>query len=451
MSTAWNRAIAATRRVGAAFICPTLRPRLRAASWAPGLVLVVLLGLHFLPGQERAPLSGQAQQYYVCSTWGSDRNPGTTAWRPWRTLGPLHARQLRPGDVVNLARGSTWDEGLVISHSGSPRKPITIRAYGIGPPPVLRSLGRTDAVSLKASWVVLKGLRVEGAGLAGIRIAEGAQHNVVEGNEISETGFGVSVYGQFNLITRNWIHDLRMVVDTPEPADDDYGAVGVGLFGSHNEISFNRLARCSAPSHDYGTDGGAFEVFGNVTGDYIHHNWAIRNRGFLEVGGGSATDIVVSFNHSIDNGEFTVIHLEGRFASTVSHLYVDNNTIVERGAGAQLLGFEGEPDAETLVFRNNVVWLGDYERVANEAGYYHARNDYHLAQASTELGFALGPGETLADPPLVDFDTRTLQLHPMSAAWRSGIPGLSPLCGTALDVPPFQPDMGASPRCGARE
>ena len=42
--------------------------------------------------------------------------------------------------------------------------------------------------------------------------------------------------------------------------------------------------KCISSSFDYGTDGGAVEFWGISDGNYIHHNWAEENNGFMEVG-----------------------------------------------------------------------------------------------------------------------------------------------------------------------
>jgi len=363
-----------------------------------------------------APPSPSGARYYVNSQTGRDDNPGTSPDQPWQSLARLQRQALQPGDVVGLARGSVWHSGWVISQSGAPGEPLIFEPYGTGDAPTIRNPGtHTKAIIIQGSWVVLRGVRVADAHEYGIQIAEGATNNVVEGCEATAVGTGFAVFGDGNLIQGCYAHDLHMIVDTPG-GDDDYGAVGMGVFGSYNEIAHNQLERCLAPSHDYGSDGGAFELFGDVTGNYIHHNWARDNCGFVEVGGGAAQDNLLAYNVSVNNGTFAVVHLGGRFASAITRLYLDNNTVVETGIGSAVLSFVGSPSTETLIFRNNVVYVGNYLRVANSANFDHSHNLYCLTQRLTRLGFDLGPSEKMGDPLFVDLNGQDFRLHPSSPA-----------------------------------
>ncbi len=362
------------------------------------------------------PPSSAAAHYYVDSQRGHDDNPGTSPDRPWQSLSRLSQQALRPGDVVGLAGDSVWDGGLVISQSGEPGRPLIFQAYGTGDAPTVRNPGaHTGALVIEGSWVVVRGLRVRDAHEYGIEIARGASHNVVENCEATAVGMGFAVFGDHNLIQGCYAHDLHMILDTPG-GDDDYGAVGVGIFGSHNEIAHNQIERCLSASHDYGFDGGAFELFGDVTGNFIHHNWARDNRGFVEVGGGSAHDNLLAYNVSVNNGSFATLHLGGRFASDVTRLYVDNNTIVETGSGSEILIFIGETNSEALLLRNNIICVGSYRQVANSAHFTHTHNLYYLRQRLTRLGFGLGPGEQTGDPLFVDPDGQDFRLQPGSPA-----------------------------------
>ena len=149
-----------------------------------------------------------------------------------------------------------------------------------------------------------------------------------------------------------------MVVNTPG-GNDDYGAIGVGLFGSNNEVSYNIMEYCKAASYDYGTDGGALEWFGYADNNYVHHNIAKENNGFFEVGGGSARDTIVAYNVSIDNGGFFVTHfLTGFFASIVTNLRLEHNVIVRsKYPGWVVLGFIGDPTPNTIKTQNNIFFV----------------------------------------------------------------------------------------------
>ncbi len=383
-------------------------------------------------------------QYYVDSRSGSDDNPGTAPDRPWRTLARVEQQPLRPGDTVHLACGSTWEGGLVASRSGEPGRPVAYQAYGSGERPVLGNPGRREhALSIHASWVLVQGLRLQDAPKYGVHVAPGAAHNVIRDCEATRVGTGFALHGSHNLVDRSWAHDLTMIVDTPG-GDNDYGAVGVALFASYNEVAYCRMERCRAPSHDYGQDGGAVEIFGDVSGSYVHHNWAADNNGFLEVGGGAARDTVVAYNVALGNGGLCVLHLQGRFASIVSRLCIDNNTVIETGTGDVLLDFDAAPTPGTLLARNNIVYVGNYRRVANSDGFDHDHNLFYLSRPQTALGFQPGPTELLTDPLFVDLARQDVHLQPESPARGAG---------TSLHYdaghPNLPPPDGATPDLGA--
>ena len=359
--------------------------------------------------------------YYVDSVHGSDANAGTSADAPWRTLAPVQALDLAPGSIVYLRRGSTWTGGLYLDDSGLPDRPIRITAYGEGPPPVITHPGNasnwTRGVSIRADWIIVEDILIRDVHEAGVYLYPEADHNIIRHLEIHDAGTGVTVGGQYNLVTHNYIHDLHMVRSTPDP-HDDFGAVGVNLYNSYNEVSFNRMENCLAPSLDYGIDGGGVEIYGYMESNRIHHNWVAHSAGFLEVGGGAARDITVSYNVSVDNGRFSYLHLTGHYASLVENFRIEHNTIVEV-AGAEngwaLLAFGGSPTPDTLLARNNILYADRYNYIANEGGFSHDHNLYYLG-GGTALGFELGQGEIVGDPLFVNRAAADFHLLPGSPA-----------------------------------
>lgn len=369
--------------------------------------------------------------YYVAPD-GDDSNPGTID-RPWRTLAAVHARDFSPGDVISFRRGGSWSGGLVINDSGVDGNPITFTAYGSGKKPVFTNPGAggryTRAIEIDGDWVVVDSFLVQDAHEAGVYVSTGADHNVIRDIEATNTGFGISVHGRFNLVTGNYLHDLHMILNTPG-GNDDYGAVGIDLNNaSDNEISHNRMENCKAASHDYGSDGGAVEVFGNADRNYIHHNWATAANGFVEVGGGLARDNIVAYNVSVNNGHFSTMHLSGKFASSVKSFRIENNTIVETAAGDQgyeVLGFVGELGQSTVLVRNNIFWIergsgesGGLHTLSSASGFTHENNVYNLV-GELNLGFDLGPGETTDDPLFADLHGDDFHLQSGSPAIDTG-------------------------------
>ncbi len=350
--------------------------------------------------------------FYV-SPNGSDTNPGTQA-QPWQTLTQVNNHNFLPGDVIHFQSGSTWVGGLLIDNSGLQGKPITFTTYGTGAKPIITNPGSltnlTNAIKINADWVVVEGLMVSNAQYMGVYIANGSDNNIVRDIEAANVGIGIQIRGQHNLVTKNYIHDLHMVVNTPG-GNDDYGAIGISFSdGSYNEVSYNRIVRCKVPSYDFVTDGGIVEFYGHSDSNYIHHNWGSDSNVFIEVGGGSAIDDILAYNVSVNNGHFSSIHLNGTWASVVSNFRVENNTIVENGgSGWVIFGFIGDPTSGTFSLRNNVVYVSGFQNVSNKSGFTHVNNLYYLG-GGTQLGFDLGSGEVIADPLFVNLAAQDVHL-----------------------------------------
>ena len=360
--------------------------------------------------------------YYI-SPGGSDANSGRTETDAWLTLDKVNQTAFLPGDVIRFERGGAWTGELDLSVSGAPGLPIVFTSYGDGPLPVISNPGSetnfTSAIHVTGQWLVVDGLKAAGAQDAGVYVQ--ASLVVVQNVEATEVGIGIKVSGQNNLITRNYIHDLHMVKNTPG-GTDDYGAIGIALGNaSRNEISYNRIANCIAPSFDFGSDGGVIEFYGQADSNYIHHNWGSDSNGFLEVGGGSAVDNVLAYNVSVNNGGFTSIHLSDAWASEVRNFRVENNTIVETGAPDwMLIKFAGEPTPETFMLRNNILYVSGFQGIANKTNFTHSNNLYFLIGV-TKLGFDLGLGEFVADPLFVDLARRDFRLQAESPAIDAGL------------------------------
>jgi hypothetical protein len=420
------------------------------------ILLLLLTIIIFIAGSALSPAKASSGNSYYVAPNGDDTNPGTID-QPWRTLAPVHAKDFLPGDVIHFKRGGVWSGGMIINDSGVEGNPITFTDYGTGNRPVFTNpggQGSRSPIEVYADWIVVESFFVQDAYAAGISIANGADHNVIRNIEATNTGFGITIYGQYNLAIGNYLHDLNIIVNTPG-GNDDYGAVGIMLFNSDNEISYNIIEKCMAPSYDYGIDGGAVEWWGVADRNYVHHNWATISNGFLEVGGGSARDTVVAYNVSVNNGSFSTIHLSGPFASSVVNFRIEHNTIVETKTDYQgyvLLGFEGDPTKDTALVRNNIFWIergsslgGGLQKVSDSQGFSHQNNLYHLIGEVT-IGFDLGSGEKIADPLFANLGGRDFHLQFGSPAIDRGLD-----LGYYRDFDDRSVPFGAAPDIGAFE
>ncbi len=389
-----------------------------------------------------APPTGAS--YYVDSVGGSDKNSGRSPDSPWQTLDKVSSFKFNPGDVVGFKRGSSWSGGLVLQGSGAAGNPIVFRDYGTGPRPVFSNPGQKSVITIAAHWLVIQGLQIQDAQEAGIRIEKDATDNVVRDNELTNVGIGVGIYGRYNRVTGNYAHDLHMVVDTPQPTNDDYGAVGFWIQDVHNEVSYNRCVNCRAPSHDYGYDGGVVEIYDNGDYSYIHHNYGTGSQGFLEIGRGSAQNVRVAYNISDNNYDgFACIHTGDNFTTTVQDFEIVNNTIVKtmNQGEHQFYCIQKSIQPTELLFFNNIVYSSI--PIGDGNSFMHAHNLYFMTNGAA-VGFDLGPGERVADPLFVNMDAHDYHLSANSPAVRAGLDLGYPLDFDDKPLPRnAPPDIGA--------
>jgi hypothetical protein len=378
---------------------------------------------------DKATPSGR-RNFYFDSINGNDGNSGENPDQAWSSLIKLNETKFLPGDVINLKRGSSWTGTFIINASGTDTQPIIFTTYGEkGDLPIFRNPwdGKklTVGIWIKGNWIILEKIKVKEAQLAGIYIDERATNNIVRNVEATQVGEGINVHGESNKIINNYIHDLTMVINT-EGGDDDYGAVGIWLFNSNNEVAYNSLINCRAPSYDYGEDGGAVEFYSDVNNSYIHHNYANNTQGFIEIGGGSAYDNIVAYNLIVNSGKLLGFHLGGKFASQVMNFRFENNTVVNTTSevsSAAINLWWGSPNPEMLIMRNNIFYLKNFKGLVysggNSSNFTHDHNIYYMPEGN--LGIKTCAGEIKADPDFVNLDCGDYRLKSTSPALDAGL------------------------------
>lgn len=392
-----------------------------------------------------------AETYFVDAEAGDDGDDGTSAATAWQSIAAVNAADLAPGDAVSFRRGQTFVGELHLRDDGTDGAPITIGAYGDGARPIVDAGGGaaySTCVWLDyADHVVVEQLHLRNAHYAGVYL-DGATGAVIRDCEITDVGVGVSVLGDGNLITGNDIHDLHMVVDTVG-GDDDYGANGVVVGTSDNEVSFNRFSGCIAPSADYGVDGGAVEFYGDIARNLIHHNQAFASEGFMEIGGQDGdvnADNVVAYNLIVDTGGFGYFHIGGASPFTVDliGLRIEHNTIVMRDEASYVFGFSSDPTPEAVAVRNNVV-VSDDAPIAQRAGFAHDHNVVWREDGGA-LGFDADATDLIANPGFVDLAGGDYHLLADSPAVDHGVD-----LGYQVDLDANPVPYGAAPDAGAFE
>ena len=265
------------------------------------------------------------------SVSGSDSNTGISESSAFKSVAKVSAMHLLPGDHVLFKDGGLYSGTLTLDDSGTAANPIVVGSYGNGSHPTISTSNKTG-IEVSGSYVTVQDLHVTGPREAGVHVT--GDHVTVQGNEIDNSGSGVTIEGSNGLYTHNSVHDLHMVNNTPG-GDDDYGAEAFNIWGgSHNELSFNEVVNAKAPSYDYGYDGGGFEFYGSSSDTYIHDNTVRNSDGFMETGGQSGdviSNVRVQNNIADNDGGFGWLHNDpnkGNFGVVHNNFDISQNTII---------------------------------------------------------------------------------------------------------------------------
>jgi parallel beta-helix repeat protein len=314
-------------------------------------------------------------------------------------------------------RGSVWRGTLKIEESGAGGLPVVIGSYGDGPLPVIQGAG--DCIALFGSAVVITQIQAQDC-WSGVRIPAGASANRIEGNVFAGNVAGVLVSdgASGNVIAGNqFLNNNKMSVNTPGGYDDS-GAFGVLLNGDANEVAYNFISGSDSPSFDYGRDGAAVEVYGGQ-GNSIHHNTAVDNHAFSELGDPRTRDTTFAYNlvlSSLADARFVVTRGGGDGRGPVANTRLLNNTVVLTGAGSQGFVCHAGCNGGVLMMRNNVI------QAVVKAGYADGAidEDFNL-YAGGITQFPLGPHSAAGNPMFSNPAGGDFHLAPGSPAVDSGV------------------------------
>ena len=404
-----------------------------------------------------------ATSYFVDSAAGNDARNGLSDATSWQSLAKVNAFAFNPGDVVNFKRGGMWTGTLTISRSGVSGNPITFQDYGSGNVPLIRrasspeTSGFTRTVVIDGSWIVVQNFLITNAHEAGIFLHTTANHNVIRNNEITATGYGAAVYGQFNLLTQNHVHDLHLIVGNAGGLNYGAGCFFFQQAGSGgNEVSYNRAINCRTPDPFFGINGKFLEIFNNGDNLYVHHNYAENVGAFFEAGassGGTAANVRLAYNvfvnsHALAASPVTTFCFNGNtFTITIANFVFDNNTVYQQTGDSGLYRIFGcTGNLAFMTVRNNIFYSD--AQIANTGNFVHTNNVYHMAnmRQGSGVGYTLGVGERIANPLFVDAATGNLRLQALSPAIDTAL-GL----GYTLDFADRPVPQGLAPDAGAHE
>jgi hypothetical protein len=261
--------------------------------------------------------------------------------------------------------------------------------------------------------------------IGAIYLTEGADFNIIKNCEMEDCPIGIQSYGQFNLITANYIHDCNRFLEEP-----NWGPIGIMIATSNHEISYNRIENYLIESGTFGADGGAIELdnenFPNHNVD-IHHNWSIGNEGFVEIiwGEDITTNVRIHHNVSDDYQEFV-------FFWSGKDCYVEHNTVLCTRPQNSRVKVVFSFNETNNIIRNNIFVVAGGTQVFTGENVYGAdryneqiynNNLYWCVDGSVEdpIGLPPGDGDIIADPRFINLEKMDLHLTTNSSAIDAGV------------------------------
>lgn len=396
--------------------------------------------------------TANATNFYVDpSSTASTQNGSITT--PWKSLTDLNNNfsLINPGDFVYFKRGQVFTGVLNIRRSGTATSPITYSTYGTAAEaPVFTGSGEYMIHLNYVQYVIVDGLKITDLAMnvtdhsipanlkRGVNV-DGSHYNIIRNCDISLVGTGFNIMGSNNKIENCIIQNLRMIRNTVTSINnnDDYGAMGMVITGSNNEVLKNQFYECWANSYDYVYDGGGVEIFGaNSSNNKIMYNTAKNCNGFMEIGssnGGTSANNIVAYNKLVNCGDLIWINNSGSFAITVNNLQFYNNVIVETVLQflkeSKMIGIRQLTTTPgVIVMKNNIFWLMTGVDVAQSNMFtgsqlVHENNIYRLGTNSV-LNFTASASELVTTAAIF---TNTTSTDPLSWNYRpgSGSPAIS--------------------------
>ncbi len=429
-------------------------------------ISLVLLALAFISCGGSATFNGKT--YYFSSSEGNDATKKNSEAHPWKTTAKLQdfirSGKVKPGDRILFKRGDTfivpdqfgglqwWNTFGFESPSGAEGGPITLGNYGDGDLPNFMFSPDSDVDSrtryiftfFSVSHITLDGLRFVDTnfpvddkvnpafGSVGVVLGE-PTHEVnnmtIKNCEFSNIGNGITVVGDHNTVTESKFTNLKGIVNTTTPDYEDYGATAITVTGSDNVFSHNYMKGLWSASHDYGWNGGAFEMYEGGHNNRMLYNTIIDTGGIAEYGSSShettAGDDIFAYNLIINCGAILWINgiNGGGFEEDVRNIQYYNNTIIENaqsrfsgsntgeglpssyqsilGSGeSNMIGYGGDAPATWAVLKNNIFILSTGVDVARNGNNIDHQNNLYKISGGGSVGFSLGSGEIKSTSPI---------------------------------------------------
>jgi hypothetical protein len=449
-------------------------------------ICLLIKGLLGCSGLDDPDVRRTPHAFFIDSELGNDVNDGLSENTAWKSLTRIDELDILPGDTIKFRRGSSFQGTLYINDSGEDNNYIVLTSYGDTndhPPSFTNTVFDPDegkygnCIRLKGDYIIVENLYFEHtvAELSGslgflvmwelgaIYIDKTASHCIVRNNEIFDCGVGIKSYGEYALITNNFIHDCNRILK-----EWSWGPLAIWLGGDYQEVSYNRIYNYSVVdprinwgpnSYGGGADGGAIEIDdGRVAKSHIeiHHNYTRDNQGFIEVTWSDLvqnppyTDFSIHHNVCDDYQQFIALWVG-------SGCRIENNTILRRKRNVCDWGVFNltQYNGQNFVRNNLVIIENDIEifpggrQQTSHASSIISNNLFFAASGEFNLGME-GPGRNpiTSNPLLVNYsnarDAVDFQLTASSPAVNSGLDIGYPIDFNGSPIPKDGlPDIGA--------
>lgn len=432
---------------------PVRRGLGRGARAALVASLAVVAGLAFAA-------TASAATYNVDCSAGNDSSSGTgTGSGAWRTLGRANNANLVPGDKLMLRANCVWTGPLVAKWKGTASAPISIGQYGKGAAPEIQNV--PDNVQVTGSYLVLSDIvtrttvpaydaacgNVPTGHRYGFRFYSGSAYNTLKYSTAIGMSNGIFIArgSHHNKIYKNHLIKNNM-------KDQGSGAVGINLQGDDNEASYNDITGSDTCSPDYVRDGAAVEIYQGQRNN-VHHNIAVDNNIFIELGNKLSGNTTVAYNSvysSLKMGNF--LYTRGAGDTSWGPVYgtkVYNNSVYLTGSQSMGVTCSRGCNASVLSLRNNIIVAQDRVGYA-DANFDEGNNIYWQPQGTPRVYFNISSTSKKADPRWMNMGARDFRLNAGSpgidtgsmAAWnlgfRSDLAGSAVPRGTAPDIGAYE-------------
>ena len=234
-----------------------------------------------------------------------------------------------------LKCGDIFFNTLYFPFSGNFTHPIIISSYyidensNLNQKPIIKgNNNKNQGIQIHGSFVNVFNIEVLNWE-TGISILNSINNCNISWNFISNNVFGISVHGFNHFIGYNILMNNNLMMPNTFGLDDDYGAQAILIMSNYSEYAYNFIKGSISKSEDYHFDGAAFELYG-ASFNNIHHNFAIYNCVFTELGKPSNINLSISNNffrniviNSYEN-QFLVQHISSSYGPVFNTTFSEN-------------------------------------------------------------------------------------------------------------------------------